>query len=321
MANKQSIFYGNGFNYLIKGFPSWSSLVAFDNQPFKNSEIPYTIQFEIKLMKNAMGDIMLQDDIEKKKLQGSLIKAEDVVSEESEGINLYRRIINLHADNYLTTNYDNILFNYYRKVMKVDVMEQKRPKDHYSIERYYRMKTEKSPYIWNIHGDYKKYPSMIIGYNHYCGSIGQMDKYLKGHYEYVNKNGEKVKNMPIIRRLIDQLLNPDKAELNSWIDRFFTDDVHIIGLGLPFDEIDIWWLLNYRQRLKSNPKLADTFENRLYYYEAYTPKPKRIALENMGVTVVNSVYRLKDDYSNSYQIYNELLDKMKENFDNAEKTQ
>lgn len=314
MANKQSILYGNGFNYLIDGFPSWSSLVAFDGKTFKNSEIPYTIQFEIKLVKNAIGkDIMNQDGIEKKVLQDKLITLEKKLSKPSKGMDLYKRIIELEADNYMTTNYDNILFNYYRMVRNVDVIVQKRPDNNYSIERYYKMKTTNNPCLWNIHGDYKKYASMIIGYNHYCGTIGQMDNYLKGHYEYKNKSGKRVKNVPIISRIYDGSINSENTDLNSWIDRFFTNDVHIIGLGLPFDEIDIWWLLNYRKRLMTNPRLTDKITNKIFYYEAYTPPAKRVALENMGVTVVNSMIRLLDDYSNSYNIYDELLDKMREN--------
>jgi hypothetical protein len=37
----------------------------------------------------------------------------------------------------------------------------------------------------------------------------------------------------------------------SWLDVFFRDDIHIVGLGLDYTEIDLWWALTYKARLKA----------------------------------------------------------------------
>ncbi len=34
----------------------------------------------------------------------------------------------------------------------------------------------------------------------------------------------------------------------SWVDLFFTTDVHILGLGLGVVEMHLWWVLTYRAR-------------------------------------------------------------------------
>lgn len=34
-----------------------------------------------------------------------------------------------------------------------------------------------------------------------------------------------------------------------WIDVFLRDDVHILGLGLYYSEIDIWWAITYKNHL------------------------------------------------------------------------
>lgn len=53
--------------------------------------------------------------------------------------------------------------------------------------------------------------------------------------------------------------------LLSWIDAFFYMNVHIIGLGLDFSEIDLWWLLTRCARLIQ--KLGKgKIENKIYYY-------------------------------------------------------
>jgi len=50
----------------------------------------------------------------------------------------------------------------------------------------------------------------------------------------------------------------------SWVDFFFMHDVHIIGLGLDFVEIHLWWLLTYRARANISGKSCT--QNRVIYY-------------------------------------------------------
>lgn len=50
----------------------------------------------------------------------------------------------------------------------------------------------------------------------------------------------------------------------AWIDVFFTHEIHIIGLGFEFQEMDLWWALSERQRFM---KAIDSGKMpKVYYY-------------------------------------------------------
>jgi len=78
----------------------------------------------------------------------------------------------------------------------------------------------------------------------------------------------------------------------SWIDLFFTKDIHVIGLTLDFVETDLWWLLTYRARSKfyqKGKKQKLNITNRITYYipekYALTAKYKLEVLEANDVIV------------------------------------
>lgn len=81
-----------------------------------------------------------------------------------------------------------------------------------------------------------------MGYDQYCGELSKMDDWVKGSYKIIA-------NEPIkaIHSRFPNTAHDDT--IKSWIDLFFTSNVHIIGYSMPFDEIDLWWLLDKRKRL------------------------------------------------------------------------
>jgi hypothetical protein len=38
---------------------------------------------------------------------------------------------------------------------------------------------------------------------------------------------------------------------HSWVGLFLQNDIHIVGLGLDYQEFVLWWLLGFKQRLKN----------------------------------------------------------------------
>ena len=236
----------------------------------------------------------------------------------------------MRFDNYLSTNYDNILYRYLRAASKAldpqwQFVDSDRTEDNYSIRRHYRFKTGDSySYLWNIHGDVDRKSSMLIGYNHYCGSLWKINSYIKGQYIYKAKDSkDEQKNSPIQSRLLDKTIYKDEQKLRSWIDTFFTNDIHIIGLGLPFDEIDLWWLLNYRIRQVKTANNKFNINNSIYYYCADVDKYKELALKSFGVEIVKPDAGViqteiapdtgKVKITNYYDIYIHLLNKMENN--------
>ena len=138
-------------------------------------------------------------------------------------------------------------------------------------------------------------------------SAVKVDSYIKGTYKSdSNKNLQKIK--PI----------KEKVELNeydnlSWIELFFKSDVHIIGFGFDFYEIDLWNILAKRSRLND-------LTNNIYYYTTLLSEIKddsdrimetqKIALlKSLSVEVVEEpIYRESNkDYSAQW---NRFIDAM-----------
>ena len=97
----------------------------------------------------------------------------------------------------------------------------------------------------------------------------------------------------------------------SWVDKFFTDDISIIGLGLNFQEIDLWWILDFRAREKYTGNKE--INNKITYYCPISEDPSRIpVLKALGVVVKEIPFEQQDDqsetkYADLYKkIFNEL---------------
>lgn len=112
---------------------------------------------------------------------------------------------------------------------------------------------------WHIHGDCNNPATINLGYEHYGGQLQKMRNYVTSGTDYKAKN---LLTMSLARRLKNI---GDDFVIQSWIDLFFTKDIHIIGLTLGFAETDLWWLLTYRARIV---KYNQEFEvkNRIFFY-------------------------------------------------------
>ena len=132
----------------------------------------------------------------------------------------------------------------------------------------------------------------MLGYYHYCSYIGQIKKYISGEYEFA-KRKDKGKIPPIEDRL------PIASEdILSWIDLFFMSNVYIIGLGLFYEEIDLWWILTIRKRLIQ--KLGkDRIANTIVYYGDLEPGRESM-FKHLDVNVVSSKSR---NYAHKYAEY------------------
>ena len=105
-----------------------------------------------------------------------------------------------------------------------------------------------------MHGSIDSPASIMLGFDHYCGSLAKIEQYVKGGYDM---HGKRVESMT-------KRLNEGIKEILSWIDLFFISDVHIIGLNLGYEETDLWWVLNKRRRIKQAASVP--IENRIFYY-------------------------------------------------------
>lgn len=178
------------------------------------------------------------------------------------------------ATHILTTNYDHniqlALKGGYAYSNKGIVNEAK-----YSI---FRHDIVSNKYYWHIHGSIHSANSILLGYEHYCGYLQAMRSYV------VSGTGTSYKNVKL--KSLGKRFNSDDYSLLSWLDLFFTTNIHIIGLTLDYNEIHLWWLLSYRTRSAFRYFPRNTIK---YYYPSSIEseiKSKLALLTSLDVKII-----------------------------------
>lgn len=164
----------------------------------------------------------------------------------------HSKISSLPVENILTTNYEFTLekgfFGGKASVSNAGIVQEQR----YSL---FRKTQNGGKSFWHIHGDAQRPSSMALGYEHYAGYLQHMRNYVTDGVTYRNRP---------LKALTKRLGESGELEYLSWVDYFFTHDVHIVGLGLDFVEIHLWWLLTYRARASIRRKIQTS--NEIVYY-------------------------------------------------------
>jgi hypothetical protein len=207
--------------------------------------------------------------------------------------NFHREVMNLNVTDYLTTNYDYSLERVFDITFSISFRTNKEWK--YSLFRKNIVNQNKN--IWHIHGEINnginrtsRYAaeSIMIGNEHY-------GDYFRKIHEYIKPPGGNV--LDGLNRLPE-----------SWIQKFFTHDIHIIGFSLDFSETHLWWLLNLRARLIESINI--TIDNEIYFYypsfeqEQYSPKIQ--LLEAIKVNCIMTPVE-ENNGVNRYNVYWNIL--------------
>lgn len=98
--------------------------------------------------------------------------------------------------------------------------------------------------IWHIHGEARKPNSMILGHYYYATMLHRIMDYVdknSRYYAYCQQNGK-------------------NQSIQSWLDSFILGDIYVLGFGMGFSELDIWWLLNRKKREKAA-------HGKVYFYD------------------------------------------------------
>lgn len=258
-----SLLIGNGINNITNG-NSWLDVlnslgktygIKIDTQgkpfPLAYEEIYFNISNK---KTNGFSESEIKDSIASKI---NKIKPNEI----------HQKIVELECNNILTTNYD-LAFEYCLddSIRPEDLKNEGKIKESkYNIFRHHKVKNKS---IWHIHGALNNPNSIILGYEHYSGYLQSMRGYTTTGSQYSNESF----NEPLTKRL-------KKYDVgNSWIDDFFTKDVYVLGLNLDFVEIDLWWLLTFRERSRLTNRI--NLEHEITYYIPHhfygdpTSKPK-----------------------------------------------
>lgn len=273
---QEILLVGNGINRLSKDY-SWENLldelvldIGKENAIEHRKIKPLTLLYEEIFFRSRR--YLDKDEIDLKK------KISDLVNKLKPN-DFHRKFLNLGTTHILTTNYDyNLEKSAYGKVEKGKSVN-------LSIERKYnlfRRRQINNKYIWHIHGEAEIPNSITLGHEHYSGYLQKMRNHL------TEKN------------------NIHKG--NSWVDLFIKSDVHIVGLSLDYTEIDLWWLIIYKERLKLNGK-NDSYIGKTIFHHFSKPTDserndsaqtaKFSLLESYGVEIRRESVR-EGEYDKAY---------------------
>lgn len=268
---------GNSWSQLLYGLTSYLSIdVKFPD------EKPFPLAYEEIFFKTIKSTNFQESDIKK-------YVAEHVNT--IKGGKIHELICRLGVKDILTTNYDLSLEAAYNHKAQRVTNKGIIPETKYSLFRKHVIDDKN---FWHIHGSSKDLRSITLGYEHYSGYLQRMRNYIVDGTKdtYSTKTFK-----PLLKRLKE-----NQVENESWLDLFFTKDIHIFGLSLDFVESDLWWLLTFREKAKCEKKYP--IYNTIYYYIPdellHSSKAKIDMLDSLGVKVTPV-----HGHSSSKQLYYE----------------
>lgn len=291
---ENTILFGNGLNRLSDKNISWSHLLDIikGSRKFNDSLLPNTMIYErIILERNDTHDLFF-DEFEVKKEIAKLMS-------EIEPNSIYESLFKLNVQNYLTTNYDYGYLDSIKKMKEITMpIHEFSTEDVYSIRRLKNIRntSERRKHFWQIHGEIRKPATIMLGLDHYCGSIGKIDSYIKGWYKYV------IEGKPIEEPSIQDKFKNNSFNNSSWVELFFNSNIHIIGLSLDYTEIDLWWILNKRARMKRSVLHKNYIKNEIIFYCTSIEDQKKELLESLDVKVqIDELSKTKTKYKDYYK--------------------
>ncbi len=179
--------------------------------------------------------------------------------------------LSLNIEDILTTNFDYAIERtlqddyQYEKYTANVVMPQETK---CSRIRHSKIKEKR---IFHIHGELGKKGTICLGNVHYVTNLNSI---MSNILDY-----DKGKDSFALKKEIfeDNLL--------SWAQFFFTRNIYIVGLGLYDCDMDLWWLIAYRQQLKLSGD--NRIKNKIVYYYLYDEKDQNFkdCLDAMGIEV------------------------------------
>jgi hypothetical protein len=113
-------------------------------------------------------------------------------------------------------------------------------------------------------------------------------------------------------QFISTVRKPEKKSrlyFESWVDKFFTHNIKIVGLGMDFTEYTLWWLLAYRHFVKtSNPDII--VDNEITLVLPFFTVEENPSLKEMMETYdvnIDIIDQMDNIERNNYDLFYERL--------------
>lgn len=285
-----TIFYGNGVNRLSIDGKSWDNVLRQISQgqilpPIDNNTLKYEY---IVLPKDKYTEVGhgCTFTVAGVKVTEMIDTEEDIKIKLKNAMSHYKapafydKLAELEADNYITTNYETFLnaplvkIGYKMKHIECSIR---------NIEAHYTfVNGEKKIRLWNMHGSFEVEKDIMLGL-----------------YEY----GESIHKLKCMFEPQKGKLNAEIEE-NSWPYIMLHSNVYILGFGLGYEEIDLWYFLTVRKRL-IREKLI---ERNIIIYYSINDNSLDIGKENLLKALDVEVKQIPFDWSE--RAYDKAYDKI-----------
>lgn len=266
-----SLLVGNGINRLNNAEAAWESMLrqlSTGNPTGRELEHvkhkPFALLYE-EILLSQISRTKTVDDFGAKKRIAELVDA-------FRPNEYHQRLMSVPVRHILTTNYDYTL----ERASTVNhLCSNLQAETKYSL---FRRCTVIGKCVWHMHGETNAPNTITLGYDQYSGYLQKMRSYATAE-----RSGEK--GSPFKRGELE--FDAHEGKVYSWLDVFFRDDIHIIGFGLDFTEIDLWWALTYKRRLE----IRGFTVGKTYFHDwhvgviAESGLAKRSLLSGLGVNV------------------------------------
>jgi len=283
----ESLVLGNGINYMSNNSVSWRDLLKRLAVNIRHKEImdlidekPFTLIYEEIIFKSNKIGVSSEIDIKRK-----VAELVDEISPNS----FHKNLLQSRFQHIITTNYDYALERSSEKGSKKSNVKRETK---YNL---YRRRSVDSKYVWHIHGESDIPNSITLGHEQYAGQLQKMRHYATSNRE--SRSGDvsqfKLNNM-----------NFDKDGSDySWLDLFFRDHIHILGLSLDYTEIDLWWLLSYKERLR---RISGYNVGKTYYHT----RKEKITKKKQGLLNILGSFGIEVVYHEGYEaMYKSVIKK------------
>ena len=269
----KTLLIGNGINLLTHSV-SWKNVIKrlakFANKQDlimeHIEEKPFTLVFEEIYLRSAkineITELQLKEEVAR-------------IINEIPHSDYHEQLVQSNVRHILTTNYDYNLEDAAGNDY-VDTSPSKETK--YSL---FRRRSLLQKNIWHIHGEYSVPNSIALGHDHISGSLHHIRDYL-----VTRSKRSQQKASPFLAGDLDFGLH---SEDYSWLDIFLRDDIYIYGFSMDYTEIELWWLLSFKERLRMKGKPVG--KTVFFYFpgeESNTKKEigKRAILDSYGVHII-----------------------------------
>ena len=256
-----TLLIGNGLNRCLKGGLPWGDLlqqIARNYGVDYRSDIPMPLEFErlinVHLQQNPLDAADIYNRV--KQEVASLVKTaafpEDAIHHE---------LVKLKFGSIITTNYD--LFLEYIWDAKFVPHINKGVAG--NSTKYLSKSVGRIGEIdfFHAHGCVSVPTTICLGYEHYMGIVQKIRSEING-----GSRSAGIENIVAV-------LRGKQETANTWAEKIYTTNVHIIGFGLYECEADFWWLLTHRASMYyANKGGQNLIRNTITYYDVFDDLPK-----------------------------------------------